>query len=37
MATLSYKKLNAVAKIRKIKCYKIMSEDELSKVLIESE
>ena len=37
MVTLSYKELKAVAKIRKIECYKRMSEDELLKALEESE
>ena len=37
MVTLSYKELKAVAKIRKIKDYKRMSEDELLKALEESE
>ena len=37
MFNLSHKELKAVAKIRGIKDYKRMSEDELLKVLIESE
>ena len=37
MVTLSYKELKAVARIRKIKDYKRMSEDEILKALEESE
>ena len=37
MITLSYKELKAVAKIRKIKGYKRISEDEFLKALEESE
>ena len=37
MVTFSYKELKAVAKIRKIKGYKRMSEDKLLKALEKSE
>ena len=37
MVTLSNKELKAVTEIRKIQCYKRMPEDELLKVLEESE